>query len=725
MHEKGSQLDINRRSFMALSAAAAAAASLPTPLLANTPVAQDVPWHQKIRRAGQINITEHDPAVMNVEAWADYWASLKTDVVFASVTGIIAFYPTQVPFHRRSKFLNGRDFTGELVSAAKKRNMRVIARFSPDLNWGDALQAHPEWFKRDKDGNPLTLKEDPRLFETCMFSTYMTEHISSIMREVNSRYAVDGIFTNAWPPIGKMPECYCESCKDLPHFSTPAYWDKFTERVVYLWKLWHGIAKEKGPENLYFGNMGGSVESGPNMKALAEVCNWYNCDNQGRVDDQPIWGCTLQGRVCNAIMKGRTSTNVTAAYATGDPRWRNTSKPAAEATMWMSETVASGMVPWWHFVGAEDGFCADRRWQPIGSKFFNWLAPHDQHLRNKRAIAEIAVVMGQSTQRFYTLPEGGGRGPSPSDRTKHLDGLYYALLQGRFLFDFVHEEDLDASNLKKYKTLILPNIALLSDKQCAQIKSFVQSGGSVMASFETSMYNERNERRSDFGLADVFGIHATGTPVTSVASGYMARIERKHPILDGFNNTDWIPGAQYLMPISPVPAPVLTVVPPTVVYPPELAYPTQPHTDIPAVVLRENGSSRTIYFAGDVERTSYQSGNTDISILLQNAIRWVSKIDTPHIQGDGIIESFAWETEAGFALHVLNYTNPNMFRGSLQKFYPIGEQSVAMTLPPGKRVSRVELLRAGKDVPFKYADGKIEFVIPGISDYEIAALYAT
>jgi hypothetical protein len=134
---------MNRRSFMALSATAAAAASLPGHLFADAPQAANLPWHQKIRRAGQVNITEHDPAVLNVEEWADYWASLKCDVVFASVTGIVAFYPTKVPFHKQSKFLNGRDFTGDLVAAAKKRNMRVIARFSPDLNWGDALQAHP------------------------------------------------------------------------------------------------------------------------------------------------------------------------------------------------------------------------------------------------------------------------------------------------------------------------------------------------------------------------------------------------------------------------------------------------------------------------------------------------------------------------------------------------------------------------------------------------------
>jgi len=43
-------------------------------------------------------MTEHDPAVLDVEQWADYWASLKVDAVLVSVTGILAFYQTKVPF---------------------------------------------------------------------------------------------------------------------------------------------------------------------------------------------------------------------------------------------------------------------------------------------------------------------------------------------------------------------------------------------------------------------------------------------------------------------------------------------------------------------------------------------------------------------------------------------------------------------------------------------------
>ena len=79
-----------------------------------------MPWQKTLRRIGQTNITEHDPAVFDMEAWADYWASVKVGAVFISITGIVAFYPSKVPFHRHAKYLNGRDFTGELHDAAKK-----------------------------------------------------------------------------------------------------------------------------------------------------------------------------------------------------------------------------------------------------------------------------------------------------------------------------------------------------------------------------------------------------------------------------------------------------------------------------------------------------------------------------------------------------------------------------------------------------------------------------
>jgi hypothetical protein len=139
-------MDISRRELLILPAAAALATTVPAAHVRDREPVQALPWSRKVRRVGQLNMTEHDPAVLDVEAWADYWASLKVDVVLVSVTGILAFYQTKVPFHKKGKYLGDRDFFGDCCSAAKKRGLRVIARMSPDLNWEEAVRAHPEWF---------------------------------------------------------------------------------------------------------------------------------------------------------------------------------------------------------------------------------------------------------------------------------------------------------------------------------------------------------------------------------------------------------------------------------------------------------------------------------------------------------------------------------------------------------------------------------------------------
>jgi hypothetical protein len=700
-------MEIDRRTFLALPAVALAA-----------PPAENPPWHQRIRRVGQVNFTEHDPAVLDVERWADYWASVKADAVLVSVTGIVAFYPSEVPYHRHARYLSGRDLFGECCAAAKKRGIRVIARTSPDLQWREALEPHPEWFARNRDGHFIAHGEEPELFRTCMFTSYYTEHMPAIMREVNMRYDIDGIYTNGWPPLASFPVCDCEQCKRLARPGTPEYWQQFTDRVVELWKLYDGIAKEKKPDNLYYANLGGGVGATPNLKRVGEVAYWFNCDNQGRGgDDTPIWGCALQGRVCNAVMNGKTSTNVTAGWSTGAVRWRNTSKSPEEATMWMDETVASGMVPWYHFIGGETGLGEDRRWQETGRRYFTWLARRDRHLVNRRTIANLGVVMGQSTHLFYRPPAG-------VQVRQYMDGLYYGLLEGRFLFDFVHEDALDPERLKKYRALVLPNTALLSDGQCRQLRAYVEAGGSLLGTYETSLYDERGRRRDEFGLAEVFGIQKAGDAIGTNGNAFYARIERQHEIVRGFGDTNWIPGAEHRVPVKPVDQAVLTVVPGYTAYPPELSYPRQSHTDEPAAVVREKGASRLIWFAGDVERSLWKSGHTDLSRLLQNSVRWLLRGESPvTVEGEGVVDLFAWETEPGFTVHILNYTNPAMHRGWIRSFFPIGPQKVRIH-GDARRVRRVELLRAETTVPFRQTGAEVEFTVPRVVDYEVAALDA-
>lgn len=677
------------------------------------------PWHQRVRRVGQVNFSEKDVATADIAAWANYWASAHVDAVQINVTGMIAFYPSKVPFHKVSRFLEGRDFFGECCRAAKAKGIRVIGRLSPDLQWEDALPAHPEWFVRDREGRPVPpFSRTPGLYQTCMFSTYYTQQTPAVMREVNSLYDVDALYANGWPNWN-MPVCYCDVCRKLPEPGTREFHERFMQRAIELWDLYDSIAKEKSPDNLFFGNLGGGIRSGLDLLRLGRRCWWFNADNQGRTGASPAWGASQQGRVAQAVMQGRTITNVTGAWSTGSPMWRNAAKSPAEAEMWMAQTAASGMAIWWHWLGAQGGLGEDRRWQAHGRDFLAWHARHNAHFYNKRSLANVALLLPQRTQTFY-------RPPGEGDAGEYIQGYYAALLENRVHFDFVHEDDLTPERLSRYALLILPNAAFLSDSQCRQIEAFVSAGGSLVADFETGLYDEQGRRRSDFGLAQLFGMRAAGERAGSQGfqNSFYARIERRdHPLLRGFDNTNWAAGCEWRVPVRASAPPPMTVVPPYSAYPTETVFAERDRTDEAAIVAREQGTARLVYFAGDIGRTFWRSGHPDPLCLISNALEWTLSGRRPlSVRGEGLIELFAWETEPGVAIHLLNLNNPNLHRGVLLRHSPIGPQQVRVELPDARRIRRATLLRAEKPLRFRQSGNVVEFTVPGVACYEIAAL---
>src|SRR5581483_5221584 len=201
--------------------------------------------------------------------------------------------------------------------------------------------------------------------------------------------------------------------------------------------------------------------------------------------------------------------------------------------------TASGMVPWYHWLG---GSPADLRWRETGRKFFDWIAANEQHFVNRRSVANVGVVFSERGNAFYKPP--GGKDP-----TEFLQGLYYALLESRVPFDFVHEDDLGPDTLAKYAALLLPNVALLSDDQIRRIEDYVAHGGSLLATFETGLYDEYGRARADFGLADLFQMRKTGNVEGPHGNAWYARIEKEHPLLRGFDGTRVLPGSEYRVPV--------------------------------------------------------------------------------------------------------------------------------------------------------------------------------
>jgi hypothetical protein len=167
----------------------------------------------------------------------------------------------------------------------------------------------------------------------------------------------------------------------------------------------------------------------------------------------------------------------------------------------------------------------------------------------------------------------------------------------------------------------------------------------------------------------------------------------------------------------------MTFIKPYPVYPPEAVYQREPPSDIPALMSREVGNSRLVYMAGDVGSSFWRLDNMDLGRQMSNAMRWLLKGNNAvDVEGDGLMEVIGWETQRGFAVHLLNYNGANAFRGHMRKPVALTAQKVRIKLPSEKKIRQASLLHAGTTVAFQQTGNYVSLTVPKVEMYEVVAL---
>ena len=198
--------------------------------------------------------------------------------------------------------------------------------------------------------------------------------------------------------------------------------------------------------------------------------------------------------------------------------------------------------------------------------------------------------------------------------------------------DMIVEPDLDNfETLKRYKVLILPNSACLSDRMNANIARFVKEGGGLVAMHEASVADEFGDLRGDFGLTGVMGVHFKGT------SDHSARwpnypnwvqvalniLKPEHPIVDHPQMRSNIRGGDRVEFIG-----WMTNV--------ELSTGTKKvgrrltaPIEWPFIAINEANPGRSVYFACDIGQSYFIAPFHYQGRLISNAVRWAAKDSPP------------------------------------------------------------------------------------------------
>jgi len=725
--------DSTRRTFLKQAAGVAAAQLLPaTPLLISAETSRSNPgWYGRPMRWAQLAFVEDDPGNYDLAFWLDYFKKIHADAACLSAGGSVAFYPTEIPLHYRSKWLGNMDAFGDILNGCRKLGMNVVARTDAHAARQDVYDAHPDWIAVDEKGNKKRHPSDPDFWITCALGPYNFDFMTRVHQEIMTKYSPDGIFTNRWAGSGM---CYCEHCQQnfrafsglsLPRTLDPQdpsrrqYLIWHQQRLFELWRLWNEKIQAINPNASYLANAGGGALSDLDMKTIGELAPTLFVDRQARSGLMPPWANGKNGKEYRATLGTKAIAGIFSVGLEEKYRWKDSVQSGDEIRLWVADGVAQDLRPWFVKFNAKP---IDRRWLPVVQEIYQWHYANQDYLRNDRSLARVAMVYSQQTASYY----GGAEA-----RTKVEDpalGFYQALVEARIPFEMAHDHLLDPEHIDRFKTLILPNIAALSIAQCNQIRAFVEQGGSIVATYETSLYDEWGVRRSDFGLAQLFGTSFTGAEEGPLLNSYLS-LTGSHPLLTGFEDaTRIINGTRCVTvrPLNPDAHAPLELVPSYPDLPMEEVFTRPVKTRQPGVLVREFGRGRVVYFPADIDRTFWEVLDVDLAKLLRNAVLWATNEPAPvTVEGRGILDISVWRQTHSMTVHLVNLTNPMMMKGPLREVIPLSQQRVSIRIPQGSRVARVRLLVAGAAAPHHNEGAVIHLTVPSIGVHEVVALDLT
>jgi hypothetical protein len=691
-------------------------------------------WYSRPMRWMQLAFVEDDPGRYDPKFWLDYFRRCHADAACISAGGCVAFYPTKVPFHYRSKFLADHDPFGEMLKGCRDMGMNVIARTDPHAMHQDMADAHPEWIAVQADGAPRRHWADPTLWVTCALGGYNFNFMTDVTIEIVEKYQVDGVFSNRWSGSGM---CFCKFCQrlfhdysghDLPRTTNPLdpvrrqylLWRE--SRLFDLWRLWDTEIKKVNPNAAFLANSGGGALSDLDMVSIGNLAPTLFADRQARHGVMAPWSNGKNAKEYAATLGDKAIAGITSVGVEEAYRWKDSVQNGDEIRLWLADGVAHNLRPWIVKFNAKP---IDKRWMPVVEKFYGWHYRNQKYLRNEKSLAEVAIVYSQQTAAYY----GGAEAAAKVEN--HALGCYQALVEARVPFDMVHDLLLDGDRVDRYRVLILPNIAALSDRQCKQLADYVARGGSIVATHETSLYDEWGVRRKDFGLAELFGVSYDGKVDTQVHNSYL-NVEKDprdgsfHPLVRGLENATRIVNGVNWVHVRPAAAQrysPLTLVPQYPDLPMEEVYTTSLHTDTPGVFVRQSGKGRVVYFPFDIDRTFWEVLSNDHGTVMKNAVAWAFQGDQPlTVTGKGMIDVSLWAQKGSVTAHLVNLTNPMTMKGPVRELVPSPPQKVRVRIPKGKSVKGVKFLVNPAVPQSAVVNGAVEVAVPPFDLNEAVAI---
>lgn len=403
----------------------------------------------------------------------------------------------------------------------KKLGVRILGVYPPSLQ-SEVYELHPEWRRiaTNTATIPLVdLKKHPYGGMLCLLGPY-GDYFIALLAEILTNYPAVDAFSFDGLHYGGV--CYCKHCRDNyrrdagaeipnadmndPAFRRYQHWaDRRLEDLVRRMQTrLKGIKPEVAlvTWSTNAGRFGHFLSIPRNMPARLNLL--FDAPDQEFWLDETNRGTTIVPAFANAYVWATTNHRVAFSepyiLSHGNPYGKD-SFPPHEILRRMLLALTYGAAP--SIAVAQPAHLQQELYHCLDE-----VQRRKPWLTHKRPEPWAALVMSDNTRNFY----GRSAGQVESRYLASVFGAFRTAVEEHLPVTVINDWNLNDVDLARYKVLILPNTACLDDAQTSAIERFVRSGGGLVASLDTSLFDEYGTARPNFALAPVFGVDYRSLP---------------------------------------------------------------------------------------------------------------------------------------------------------------------------------------------------------------------
>lgn len=641
-----------------------------TPLLA-----QRGWWMREPIRWVQTNLRETD-ADLDAQHLVSQLVNMRANVLLMGMGGIVAYYPTTAPFQFPSPFLPpGRDMFGDVLNAAHQHGIRVVGRFDFSKASERVFKAHPEWFFRKANGEPVTYNG---LYSTCINGGYYRSAALAILAEALSKYDVDGLFFNMFGNQSRdysgkyVGLCHCDSCKRK-------YWQMFHEQIpdrpndhyrkfMFISSrevaaaIGHEIRRER-PNAGYF-------------NYIQESTDGIMSESNTAVDRPlPLWPYSASDNVNRARNSEPSKMSVNLDMQFVDYSWRFATVPKNEIALRIWENVANGGAATFEVNGTLDQ--QDRQALDAATPIFRWLAHNQQYYVGEQNAARV-LLLGAPQQTGQTYNQ------------KSYRGLFRLLSEEHI--PFAVSDNLDWLKQRKFQLVIA------SDWAPPELTQYAESGGHVL----------------------VISPRPPGVPVATIVQtwpdmkGYF-RV-RDHATFPSLGQTDLLMTDGAYTEVQAGGLAPLTLVPPSMIGPPEFVHIDQKDTAKPGIVSKQIGAGSVTWIPWDLGALYYRLSLPAHAAVFHDVVDRVYPNRLLVTDAHRLVEATLMNLGDRKLVHLINLSG----HSQTGYFDPILMADIHLKVAGTFHYATT--IRHAARLPVHVREGYTEVTVPLLDDYELVVL---